>query len=82
MGMAGRKNHQDWEDKNRVFNTVVSFGVWGWEAGEVVLLQLGVKVVVKRGECFMFKRSIIAYKGCAVTSKYCNFIDLFCHKSV
>lgn len=27
MGMAGRKNHQDWEDKNRVFNTVVSFGV-------------------------------------------------------
>jgi len=82
MSMAGHKNHPDWEDQNRVFNTVMSFRVWGWEAGEVVLLQLAVKVVVKRGKCFMFKSSIIAHKGCAVTSEYCNFIDLFCHKSL
>ena len=82
MGSAGGEDHQDWQDRMSVFNAVVPFGAAGWKGAEVVLWQLGIKVAVERGDCFMFKGAIIAHKACAVTEGYRNFIDLFCHKSV
>jgi len=65
-----------------VFNAVVPFGAAGWKGAEVVLWQLGIKVAVERGDCFMFEGAIVADKACAVTEGHRNFIDLFCHKSV
>ncbi|PUU81806.1 hypothetical protein B9Z19DRAFT_1062372 [Tuber borchii] len=82
MGSEGGKDHQDWQDRMSVFNAVVPFGATGWKGAEVVLWQLGIKVAVERGDCFMFKGAIIAHKACAITEGQRNFIDLFCHKSV
>ena len=82
MGSEGGENHQDWRDRQSVFNAVVPFGAGGWKGGEVVLWQLGIKVAVERGDCFMFRGAVIAHKACAITEGHRNFVDLFCHQSV
>jgi len=82
MGSEGGEDHQDWSDEPSVFNAVIPFGAQGWTGADILLWQLGLRVAVERGHCFLFKGAIIAHRATAVTSGQRNFVDLFCHKSV
>ena len=58
------------------------FGPRGEMGMEVLFWYLGMKVVIKPGDCFRFQQAVIVHKVCVVTMEYCNFINLFCHQSV
>ncbi|PWW79103.1 hypothetical protein C7212DRAFT_360620 [Tuber magnatum] len=72
--------HQDWMNDEQLFNCVAPF--WdGFQGGELVLWQMGMRIGLEIGDGFFFYGSLVAHEVMKVTAGVRNSIDLFTRAS-
>ena len=73
------KPHRDTQDMKEGFNCVIPYGKL--EGGDVILLEIRMRVVVRRGEAVFFCWNMILRNAQDIT-RSCNSMDLFINYNV